>query len=382
MGTRIGINGFGRIGRQVLRAAVERHPDKLDVVAVNDLTDTATNAHLFKYDSNYGTYPGTVEAADDAIVIDGAAVGVLAERDPARLPWGDLGVDVVVESTGFFTDASQASGHLRGGAKKVIISAPATGEDLTLVLGVNEDRYDPGAHHVLSNASCTTNCVATMVKVANDAFGVESALMTTIHAFTGDQMILDKVHSDLRRARSAAQNIVPTTTGAAKACGLVLPELNGRIHGMSFRVPTSTGSVTDLVANLQRDVTADEVNDAYRQAAERQPRGHHGLHRRAARQQRLHPQPAQLDHRRPVHHVDGRQHGQDRRLVRQRVGLLVPHGRPRRLPGRQGPLARTCRRSFPAPSCSTWTTPFSSSTPRPRRRGARPAAGSPTVSTP
>ena len=268
MGTRIGINGFGRIGRQVLRAAIERHPDKLDVVAVNDLTDTATNAHLFKYDSNYGKYPGTVEATDDGIVVDGNTINVLAERDPARLPWGDLGVEVVVESTGFFTDASQASGHLQGGAKKVIISAPAKGEDLTLVLGVNEDMYDPDAHHILSNASCTTNCVATMAKVANDAFGIESALMTTIHSFTGDQMILDKVHSDndLRRARSAAQNIVPTTTGAAKACGVVLPELNGKIHGMSFRVPTSTGSVTDLVANLKRDVTVDEVNDAYRAA--------------------------------------------------------------------------------------------------------------------
>jgi glyceraldehyde 3-phosphate dehydrogenase len=267
MGTRIGINGFGRIGRQVLRAMIERHPDKLEVVAVNDLTDIATNAHLFKYDTNYGRYPGTVEAADNGIVVDGSTVRVLADRDPAKLPWGDLGVEVVIESTGFFTDASKAGGHLEGGAKKVVISAPATGEDLTLVLGVNEDAYDPDAHNILSNASCTTNCVATMVKVINDAFGVESALMTTIHSYTGDQMILDKVHSDLRRARAAAMNIIPTTTGAAKACGIVLPELNGRIHGMSFRVPTSTGSVTDLVANLKQDATVDDVNAAYKEAA-------------------------------------------------------------------------------------------------------------------
>jgi len=267
MGTRIGINGFGRIGRQVLRAMIERHPDKLEVVAVNDLTDIATNAHLFKYDTNYGRYPGTVEAADNGIVVDGSTVRVLADRDPAKLPWGDLGVEVVIESTGFFTDASKAGGHLEGGAKKVVISAPATGEDLTLVLGVNEDAYDPDAHNILSNASCTTNCVATMVKVVNDAFGVESALMTTIHSYTGDQMILDKVHSDLRRARAAAMNIIPTTTGAAKACGIVLPELNGRIHGMSFRVPTSTGSVTDLVANLKQDATVDDVNAAYKEAA-------------------------------------------------------------------------------------------------------------------
>ena len=267
MGTRIGINGFGRIGRQVLRAMIERHPDKLEVVAVNDLTDIATNAHLFKYDTNYGRYPGTVEAADNGIVVDGSTVRVLADRDPAKLPWGDLGVEVVIESTGFFTDASKAGGHLEGGAKKVIISAPATGEDLTLVLGVNEDAYDPDAHSILSNASCTTNCVATMVKVINDAFGVESSLMTTIHSYTGDQMILDKVHSDLRRARAAAMNIIPTTTGAAKACGIVLPELNGKIHGMSFRVPTSTGSVTDLVANLKQDTTVDDVNAVYKEAA-------------------------------------------------------------------------------------------------------------------
>ena len=267
MATRVGINGFGRIGRQVLRAIAERHPEALEVVAVNDLTDTKTNAHLFKYDSNYGVYPGAVEATDDSIVIDGKAIRVLAERDPAQLPWGELGVDVVVESTGFFTDAARASGHLEGGARKVIISAPAKGEDVTLVLGVNEDTYDPSRHNVLSNASCTTNCIATMVKVLHDSFGVERGLMSTIHAYTNDQKILDQVHDDLRRARAAAMNIIPTTTGAAKAVGLVLPELNGRIHGMAFRVPTSTVSVTDFVANLNRSASVDEINQAYQDAS-------------------------------------------------------------------------------------------------------------------
>lgn len=268
MSTRVGINGFGRIGRQVLRAINERHPEKLEVVAVNDLTDTETNAHLFKYDTNYGRYPGTVEATEDSIVIDGRAVRVLAERDPAALPWGEHGVEVVIESTGLFTDAGRAAGHLEGGAKKVVISAPAKGEDATLVLGVNEDTYDPARHNVVSNASCTTNCIAPLVKVLNDEFGVERGLMTTVHSYTGEQMILDKVHSDLRRARAAAMNIVPTTTGAAKAVGLVLPELNGKIHGMALRVPTSTVSITDFVANLRRDASVDEINAAYRQAAE------------------------------------------------------------------------------------------------------------------
>lgn len=267
MVTRIGINGFGRIGRQVTRAISERHPDKLQVVAINDLADTQTNAHLFKYDSNYGTYPGTVEATEDGILIDGSSVKVLAERDPADLPWGDHGVDIVVESTGFFTDGPKAAGHISGGAKKVIISAPAKGEDATLVLGVNEETYDPQKHNVVSNASCTTNCIATMAKVLHDNFGIERGLMTTIHSYTGDQNILDKVHEDLRRARSAAQNIIPTTTGAAKAVGLVLPELNGKIHGMAFRVPTSTGSVTDFVANLSKGASEKDVNDAYREAA-------------------------------------------------------------------------------------------------------------------
>ena len=267
MATRVGINGFGRIGRQVLRAILERHPDKLEVAAVNDLTDTKTNAHLFKYDTNYGIYPGTVDATDDSIVIDGRSVQVLSDRDPAKLPWGDMGVDVVVESTGFFTDAGKAGGHREGGAKKVIISAPAKGEDITIVLGVNDGEYDPERHNILSNASCTTNCIATMVKVLHDNFGVERGLMSTIHAYTNDQKILDQVHEDLRRARAAAQNIIPTTTGAARAVGLVLPELNGKIHGMAFRVPTATVSVTDFVALLGRDASVDDINGAYEEAA-------------------------------------------------------------------------------------------------------------------
>ena len=270
MATRVGINGFGRIGRLVLRAMIERHPDALDVVAVNDLTDTKTNAHLFKYDSNYGPYPGSVKAAEDGIVIDGKPIKVLAERDPSQLPWGDLGVGVVVESTGLYTDGAKAAAHLEGGAKKVIISAPAKGEDATLVMGVNQDTYDPQRHNVVSNASCTTNCIAPLVKVLDDNFGVERGLMTTIHSYTGEQNILDKVHpsGDLRRARAAATNIVPTTTGAAKAVGVVLPQLNGKIHGMAFRVPTPTGSVTDFVANLNKDVSVDDINSAYRHAAD------------------------------------------------------------------------------------------------------------------
>ena len=265
--TRIGINGFGRIGRQVLKAVLERHPNELDVVAINDLTDTKTNAHMFKYDTNYGVSTSTVEAADEAIVVDGKPITVLAERDPAALRWGDHGVDIVVESTGFFTDATKAAGHMEGGAKRVIISAPASGEDITVVMGVNEGRYEPDVHRIISNASCTTNCIAPMVKVLDDAFGVEHGLMSTIHAYTNDQKILDQVHSDLRRARAAAMNVIPTSTGAAKAVGLVLPHLNGRIHGMAYRVPTSTVSVTDFTARLKGPTTAEEINAAYRKAA-------------------------------------------------------------------------------------------------------------------
>lgn len=263
MVTKIGINGFGRIGRQVLRAMIERHPDSLEVVAINDLGDTSTNAHLFRYDSNYGIYPGEVGVSENQIHIDGREIQVIQEREPSKIKWGELGIEIVVESTGFFTDADKASGHLQGGANKVIISAPAKGEDATIVMGVNENTYDPAKHNVISNASCTTNCVANMVKVLDDNFGVQTALMTTIHSYTNDQKILDQVHSDLRRARAAAINIIPTTTGAAKAVGLVLPHLNGKIHGMAFRVPTPTGSVTDLVANLKAKVTVEQINESY-----------------------------------------------------------------------------------------------------------------------
>ena len=267
MATRIGINGFGRIGRQALRAMRERHPDALEVVAVNDLGKAEDSARLFKYDSTYGRYPGEVEATANGIRIDGDEIAVLAERDPSKLPWGELGAEIVIESTGVFTDAARAGGHLAGGAKKVVISAPASGEDLTVVLGVNEGEYDADRHRIISNASCTTNCIATMAKVLHDTFGIERGLMTTVHAYTNDQNILDQVHSDPRRSRAAAQNIIPTTTGAARAVGLVLPELNGKIHGMAMRVPTPTESVTDFVATLRRDASADEVNAAYRDAA-------------------------------------------------------------------------------------------------------------------
>ena len=267
MTTRIGINGFGRIGRQVLKATMERHPNELEIAVVNDLTDAETNAHLLKYDSTYGRFPGKVEAMEDSIVINGHDVKVVAERDPARIPWGDHGVDIVVESTGIFTDAARAAGHLEGGAKKVIISAPAKSEDLTIVLGVNDDKYEPGSHRIISNASCTTNCIAPVAKVLHDRFTIRKGLMSTIHSYTNDQKILDQVHDDMRRARSAAANIVPTSTGAARAVGLALPELNGRIHGLAYRVPTTTVSIVDFTAEIETEATAEEINDAYREAA-------------------------------------------------------------------------------------------------------------------
>ncbi|MEE8373514.1 MAG: type I glyceraldehyde-3-phosphate dehydrogenase [Dehalococcoidia bacterium] len=267
MATRIGINGFGRIGRQVLKAMNDCHPDKLEVVMVNDLTDTRTNAHLFKYDSNYGVFPGKVESAEDSITIDGKKVKVVAERDPAKIPWKDFGVEIVVESTGLFTSGPKAAGHLEGGAKKVLITAPAKDEDVTIVLGVNEGTYDPAKHRVISNASCTTNCIAPVVKVLHDTFGISKGLMTTIHSYTNDQVVLDTVHKDLRRARAAAMNIIPTTTGAAKAVTQVIPELQGKIHGLAFRVPTPTVSVVDLVADLNKDATVDDINKALEAAA-------------------------------------------------------------------------------------------------------------------
>src|SRR5256886_2514937 len=267
MTTRIGINGFGRIGRQSLKAILERYPRELEVIAVNDLTDTKTNAHLLKYDSTYGRLPGEVEATADSLIVNGHTVKVLAQRDPAQIPWADLGIELVIESTGLFTDAEKAAAHLRGGAKKVIISAPAKGEDLTIVLGVNENVYDPARHNIISNASCTTNCLAPAAKVLNDAFGIERGLMNTIHSYTNDQRILDQVHKDLRRARSAGTNIIPTTTGAARALALVIPELKGRFDGMSLRVPTITVSVVDFVAIVRKEAPKEAVNDAFKQAA-------------------------------------------------------------------------------------------------------------------
>ena len=264
---KVGINGFGRIGRQVTKALFENYRGKFDLVAVNDLSNTATNAHLFKYDSNYGVFPGKVEVVDGDLVIDGDRIKVLAERDPSKLPWGDLGVDLVVESTGIFTDRAKAELHVAAGAKKVIISAPAKGEDLTIVMGVNEDKYDPTKHVIVSNASCTTNCLAPAAKVLNDLAGIKQALMTTVHAYTNDQRILDLVHSDLRRARAAAMSIIPTTTGAAKAVSLVIPELKGKFDGYAMRVPTSTVSVVDLTAIVDRPISKDELFAAYDEAA-------------------------------------------------------------------------------------------------------------------
>lgn len=268
MVTKIGINGFGRVGRQVLKAVIENHAGSMEVVAVNDLADTKTNAHLFKYDSNYGIYKGTVEAKEDAIIVDGKAVKVISERDPSKIEWSKYGAEVVVESTGLFTDGPKAAAHLKGGAKKVIISAPAKEEDITVVLGVNEGKYDPGKHNIISNASCTTNCIAPVVKVLHETFGIEKGLMSTIHAYTNDQRILDQVHKDLRRARTAGMSIIPTTTGAAKAVTMVMPELKGKIHGMAYRVPTTTVSVVDFVAELSKNVKAEDVNAALKKAAE------------------------------------------------------------------------------------------------------------------
>lgn len=267
MAIRAAINGFGRIGRNVLRSAKQAGRTDVDFVAVNDLTDAKTLAHLLRYDSVHGRYPGTVEVSDGGLIVDGDEIRVLSERDPAKLPWADLGVDIVIESTGIFRDRDGASKHLQAGAKKVIISAPAKGEDITIVLGVNHDAYDPAGHDIISNASCTTNCLAPVVKVLSDAFGFRHGLMTTIHAYTNDQRILDLPHKDLRRARAAAMSMIPTTTGAAKATGLVLPEVDGRIDGMAIRVPTPDVSLVDLVAHVEEDVTEEQVLDAMRAAA-------------------------------------------------------------------------------------------------------------------
>ena len=267
MTVKIGINGFGRIGRQVFKAIEEKYDGILEVVAINDLFDANTNAHLLKYDSNYGRFPGTVEVKDGNLVVNGETVRVFAEKDPAKIPWGELGVEIVIESTGVFTDASKAKAHIDGGAKKVIISAPAKGEDITIVMGVNDDKYDPAKHVIISNASCTTNCLAPAAKVVNDNWGIVKALMTTIHSYTNDQRILDLPHKDLRRARAAALNIIPTSTGAAKAVSLVIPDLKGKFDGMSLRVPTPTVSIVDFVCELEKPATSEELRAAFQAAA-------------------------------------------------------------------------------------------------------------------
>jgi glyceraldehyde 3-phosphate dehydrogenase (phosphorylating) len=270
MSIKVGINGFGRIGRNFFRAAKQQGLD-IDFVAVNDITDAKTLAHLLKYDSVLGTFPGEVTSTDTSIIADGDELRVLAEKDPANLPWKELGARIVIESTGLFTKREDADKHIAAGAEKVIISAPAKGEDITMVLGVNDDAYDPKSHNVISNASCTTNCVVPMAKVLDDAFGIDQGFMTTIHAYTNDQRILDLPHQDLRRARAAAINIIPTSTGAARTTGVVIPHLKGKVDGLAMRVPIPDGSVTDLVATLKREATIDEVNAAYRAAAQRGP---------------------------------------------------------------------------------------------------------------
>jgi len=268
MAVKVGINGFGRIGRLTLRAVLQKYPNEIEVVAINDLFDPKTNAHLFKYDTNYGPWPGEVKAEENAIVVDGKKIAVYAEKDPAAIPWQSHDIQVVVESTGVFTDAEKAKAHLHDTVKKVIISAPAKNEDATIVMGVNDNIYDPAKHNIISNASCTTNCLAPVAKVLVDNFGVESGFMTTVHAYTNDQRTADQAHKDLRRARAAAANIIPTTTGAAKAIGLVIPELKGKMHGIALRVPTPTVSLVDLTVNLSKAATPEEINAAMKAAAE------------------------------------------------------------------------------------------------------------------
>lgn len=273
MAIRVGINGFGRIGRLTLRAILDKYPKEIEVVALNDLVDAKTNASLFKYDSNYGIFKGEVCSEEKDIVINGKRIDVYAEKDPANIPWDVSKVDIVLESTGFFTDAVKAKAHVKGSVKKVIISAPAKNEDVTIVLGVNEEAYDPKKHVIISNASCTTNCLAPVAKVVQDNFGIKQGFMTTVHAYTNDQKIQDQAHKDLRRARAAAMNIIPTTTGAAKAISLVVPELKGKMHGLALRVPTSTVSLVDLVLNLEKATTVDEINCKLTEAANGRMKG-------------------------------------------------------------------------------------------------------------
>ena len=348
MTIRVGINGFGRIGRNFWRAVhaaqaeAQVGGESIEIVAANDLTNPATLAHLLKYDTVQGTLAEDVAVDGDAIRVGDAKITVLAERDPAKLPWRDLGADVIIESTGRFTKAADARNHLDAGAKKVIISAPASGEDITIVMGVNDGSYDPASHHIVSNASCTTNCVAPLAKVLLDSFGIVKGLMTTIHAYTNDQVILDFPHKDLRRARAAAQNIIPTSTGAAKATALVLPELKGKLDGMAMRVPVPDGSVTDLVVQLPREVTRDEVNAALQGRGRGPAQGLPALHGGPHRVVRHRRHAVVLHVRLPAHHGH-RRPGQGGRLVRQRVGLLQPARRPGRARGRRCLPAETAR---------------------------------------
>ena len=328
MSHRVAINGFGRIGRQSLRAIMERHPE-IEVVAVNDLTDTKTAAHLFRYDSTYGRYPGTVTVGEGQITVDGRTIKYLAERDPAKLPWKALGVDLVIESTGFFTDGAKAKAHLDAGASRVIISAPATNEDFTVVLGVNEDKYDPAKHKIISNASCTTNCLAPLVKVLVDELGVVSGTMTTVHSYTNDQVILDFPHKDLRRARAAAINIIPTTTGAAKALHLVVPEVKGKIDGISLRVPTPTVSIIDLAVQVEKPTTKDAVNALFKRYEAGRMKDILGVTDEPLVSTDFKGDPRSSIVDAAVHHGHRRSLRQGGELVRQRVGLLVPHRRPR-----------------------------------------------------
>ena len=350
MSVRVGINGFGRIGRNVFRAAQESSAD-IEIVAVNDITDSATLAHLLKYDSVYGPFPGEVEERDGSLVVDGREVKVLSEKDPAALPWGDLGADVVIESTGFFTKRDDAAKHLEAGAQKVIISAPATEPDVTVALGVNfDDVYDADNHHVISNASCTTNCLAPVAKVLHDTIGIERGLMTTIHAYTADQRLQDAPHKDLRRARAAAINLVPASTGAAKAIGLVIPELQGKLHGFAVRAPVPTGSVVDLTAQVvARDQRRGDQRGVPLAGRHRRVHRHPAVHRRPDRLLGHRQVAVLVDLRLRAHRGARRHAGEGRRLVRQRVGLLEPRGRA----GREG--AGACAR------LTTWTSRGSAS---------------------
>ncbi|GAA3068994.1 type I glyceraldehyde-3-phosphate dehydrogenase [Streptomyces olivoverticillatus] len=333
MTIRVGINGFGRIGRNYFRALLEQGAD-IEIVGVNDLTDNATLVHLLKYDSILGRLKQDVSHTDNTITVGNQTFKTMAERDPAALPWGELGADIVIESTGIFTKKADAEKHIQAGAKKVLISAPASGEDITIVMGVNQDKYDAANHHVISNASCTTNCVAPMAKVLDENFGIVKGMMTTVHAYTNDQRILDFPHKDLRRARAAAENIIPTSTGAAKATALVLPQLKGKLDGIAMRVPVPTGSVTDLVLELDREVSKDEINAAFQKAAQGELKGILEYTEDAIVSSDIVNWLSLLHLRLAAHDGPG-QAGQGRRLVRQRVGLLQPPGRPDRVRRRQ-----------------------------------------------